>query len=99
MGVMHEILPPSVQNGRKADLGAQLFGISGDREECLGRCSKEEVVEYPLVLQGDGRQTVGERKDDVIVLDGQQLGTACVKPPGFGQGLTLGTVAVPAGVV
>jgi hypothetical protein len=88
-----------MQKGGEADLGAQMFGISGDREECLGRGSKEEVVEYRLVLQGDGCQTVGERKDDVIVLDGQQLGTACLEPPGFGQGLTLGTVPVTAGVV
>ncbi len=38
MGMKKQILPPSVQHGKKADLGAKMFGIGGDFEQgfCRG---------------------------------------------------------------
>ena len=32
MGMMKQVRAPSMEHGKKADLGAQVFGISGDGE-------------------------------------------------------------------
>jgi hypothetical protein len=41
MGMSEQRLPPSVQNSEKSDLGAEVFGISGDLEKGLGRGTKQ----------------------------------------------------------
>ena len=38
--VMDERLPPGVQYGDETDLGAEVFGIGGDRFEGVGRGGK-----------------------------------------------------------
>ena len=35
----------------KADARAQMLGVGGDREQCLGRGSEQEVVDGGLVVQ------------------------------------------------
>ena len=41
MGMSEQFLPPSVQHSEKSDLGAEVFGISGDLEKGLGRGTKQ----------------------------------------------------------
>ena len=41
MGMSEQRLSPSVRNSEKSDLGAEVFGISGDLEKSLGRGTKE----------------------------------------------------------
>ena len=69
-------LAPSVENCHKADVGAQVFGISGDLEEGLGRGPKQQAINQNLILQGQGSKNVGQGEDDMIVGDGQQFGRA-----------------------
>ncbi len=44
MGVVAQILPPSVQNGEEADLGAEVLGVSGNGAQRVGGGSKEQVI-------------------------------------------------------
>ena len=47
-------LAPSVKHCHKADVGAQVFGISRDLEQGLGRGPKQQAVNQKLILQGQG---------------------------------------------
>ena len=40
MRMIKQVLPPSVQHGKKADLGAEMFGVGGDLEQ--GFCGGAE---------------------------------------------------------
>jgi hypothetical protein len=76
-----------------------MFRIGGDGTQRLRRGPKENPVHHGLILIGNGGDLVGDGKDDMIVLHGQQFGPPLLQPLGFGQGLALGTVPIPAGVV
>src|SRR5215213_2753330 len=52
MRMVHQVLSPGVQHSQKADLRAQVFGIRGDRVQCFGRRSEQDVVDDNLVLEG-----------------------------------------------
>jgi hypothetical protein len=43
--MMQQILPPRVQDRYEADLGAQMFGVGGDRAQRLGAGAKQQIVE------------------------------------------------------
>ena len=51
---MEQVMAPSVKHGEKADLGAQVFGISGDGEQGLRRGPEQDAIELSLILVGDG---------------------------------------------
>jgi len=50
MGVMFELLIPSVEYAEEADLGAEMLGIASDVEEGFGAGLQQEMVEEFLVL-------------------------------------------------
>jgi len=52
MGMSEQRLPPGVQNRKKSDLGAEVFGISGDLQKGLGRSPKQQAVNQSLIVQG-----------------------------------------------
>ena len=91
-----EFLPPSMEYGHDADLGAQVLRVFRDRAQCLRRCPEQNVVDDFLVLQGDARQLMRDREDDVEVLDGQDLLLALCGPLGSCCLLALGAVPVSA---
>ena len=100
MRMMGKGLAPGVQDGQEADARAEMFRVGGDSQEGLGAQAKNQVVEQALVLIGHGRQfLVGNREDDVIVFDGQELGLSRLEPSGFGQCLAFRTMPVSAGIV
>jgi len=89
--------PPGVQERDEADLGTQVFRISGDRAQDLGAGAKQDVVKRFLILVGKRRDRFGQSKDHMEVLDlGEQFGLAVFKPLGAGKRLTLGTMPIPA---
>jgi hypothetical protein len=99
VGMVEAVLSPGVEDGEKANPGAQVLGISGDAQQGLRSGLAQEVVHDPWVWQGQGRQSVGEGKDDVEILDRQQFTPAILQPLSCGQGLALGTMAMTTGVV
>ena len=65
VGVMEQVRAPGVEHGKKADLGAEVLGISGDGEQGLRRGSKQDAVELPLVLIGNRCNLFRYGKDHV----------------------------------
>ena len=64
---MEQIGAPSVEHGEKANLGAQLLGISGDSEQGLRRGPEQDAIELSLILIGDGGNLFRHGKDHVEV--------------------------------
>ena len=50
VGMMEQVLTPSVKYGEKADLGAQVLGISGDGEQGLRRGPEQDAIELSLIF-------------------------------------------------
>lgn len=65
-----QVLTPTVQHGQEADLGAEMFGVGGDLEQCFGRSVEQQVVEDLLVDQGQLREMMRHGEDDVDIGDG-----------------------------
>jgi hypothetical protein len=51
--MIEQVLPPGVQNGEKADLGAQVFRVTGDGEQGFRRGAEQKTIEDRLVLERD----------------------------------------------
>ena len=51
---MKQVRAPSMEHGKKADLGAQVLGISGDGEQGLRRGPEQDAIELSLILIGNG---------------------------------------------
>ena len=97
MGVMGQRLPPGVQHGDEADLGAEAFG--GERRERLGGGAHQQAVDRLLVLESDLGRRRRQGEDDVEVGNRQQLGLASGEPFRSRRPLTLRAMAVSARVV
>ena len=83
-----------MQDAGDADLGAQMFGVGGNREHGLRGGLEQETVDDSLVLVGDGSDLSGQREDDMEVGNLKQLGLAILHPGKCLTALTLRTVTV-----
>src|SRR2546428_7294425 len=99
MGMKKQSLTPTVEYSKKADLGTQVLGIGSDGGQGLGGGTEENVVDGPLVLQGDIGNLFGHCKDNVKIGNVEKLGLSVLNPLGARQGLAFGTVTVGAGIV
>ena len=97
--MMQQVLTPGVEDGEEANLGAQMFGVPRDGEECLGGRAEENAVDYAFVVIGDGGELFRHREDHVVIVDRQQFGLAVFEPAGAFGVLTLRTVPVAARVI
>jgi len=52
MGMMFQLLIPTVEHAEEADVGAEMAGITGDFEQRFGTGAEQEIVDDFLVLQG-----------------------------------------------
>ena len=46
-----------------------MFRVGGNLQERFGRRAKEQAIDEPLILEGQGRERLGQREDDVKVVD------------------------------
>ena len=99
MGMVQEILPPGVQDGEEADLGAEVAGIGGNGEQCLRDHPEEHGVDQLLGVESDPGHLGGQGEHDVEVGDRQQFGLPLFEPAGPFRVLALGAMPVTAGVV
>ena len=99
MRVLLQVLAPGVQHEQPADPRAQVLGVGGDRLQGLGRRVKQQPIQQLGVEQGQRRQFVREREDEMEVGDGQQLAAAVRIPLRLLAPLALRTVPVATGVV
>jgi len=98
VGMMLQVLSPSMEHTEEADVGSQVLRIAShfEHRRCAG--AKEQIVQQPLVLQCKGGKFVRQSKDDVEVRNGQHFSRARGQPPGARVPLALGTVPVAAGI-
>ncbi len=96
---MEQVLPPGMEYGEEADLGAQMLGIGGDDAEGLGSRMEEKIVNLAFVLESDGRDGLGQGKDHVEIFDRQEFGASSFEPLCPRQRLAFGTMPIPARVV
>ena len=97
--MMREGLPPRVQDGDHAGLGAEVFRVGSDGADRFGRGLEQHVVDDRLVLQGDGGDGRRHRENDMEIRNWQEFGTPVGEPLGPRQPLALGAVPVAARVV
>jgi hypothetical protein len=88
-----------VEDGSKADAGAQVLRVGGDPCHGLDGGAEQEVVDHGLVLEGDRGDLGGQREDDVEVSDRQEIGFPIGQPVSRGRALAPWAVPVAAGVV
>jgi hypothetical protein len=67
MGMEEEILSPSVQNAKEADIGAQVFRLASNFQKRLRYSPEQEVVEFDLVLEYECLQLMRQRENDVEI--------------------------------
>ena len=78
--MMEQCLAPGVEHGEKAELGAEMLGIGGDRAQGLGGGVKQDPVDRPLFCMGDGGDLFRHGKDHVEIGRGQEFGSAGLQP-------------------
>jgi hypothetical protein len=96
MGMMLELLIPGVENAEEADLGAEMTGICGDFKQRLCARAEKQAIDQFFVLQGQRRQLMGEREDDMSVGRCEQFGASRGQPAIARLALTLWAVPVAA---
>ncbi len=68
MGMMTQSLAPGVQHSQEANLGAEVFRVRSYRAQGLGYAGEENVVNDTLVLQGQRRKLLWQRKHHMEIL-------------------------------
>jgi len=88
-----------VKNGKETDLSAKMFRVGGNRQQRIGSGTEENVLDDPLVLQGDLGNPLRYGKDDMKISNVKKFGLSVMDPLGARQGLAFWTVTVRTGVV
>jgi hypothetical protein len=87
-----------MKHGEETDLGSEMLGVEGNFQKSFGARPEQQVVEELLVLQQQGRELVGQGKDDVEVADREQLFLASGEPTVTSCDLTLWAMPIATGV-
>jgi hypothetical protein len=56
-----------VQHGGEADASAEMRGVGGDGDECLGGGLEQDAVDRRLVMVGEVGDRRRQREDEMIV--------------------------------
>src|SRR5437867_10494616 len=94
VGMVKQVLPPRVKDGKETNLRSKMFGIGGNSQHRVGRGSEENAIDGALVLQGNVGNLFRHGKDDMKVLGLEKFAPPVFDPPGAGQRLTFGTVTI-----
>ena len=99
MRMMGQRRAPGVQDQGQPDAGTQMPRVGGDGAQGLGRDLKQQAVDHRFIVIGDRTDRRRQGKDDVVVVDRQQIDLTGLEPASGGAGLTLRAMAVTTGVV
>jgi hypothetical protein len=88
-----------MQHQSRANAGAQVLRIGGDRAQRLGSDVEQQTIDNLLVGVADGADRCGQGKDHVVILHRQQVRLSCVEPTLRGTALALRAVSVATRVV
>ena len=73
-------LIPAVEHAEEAYLGPKMPGIASDLKQGFGAGMEEQVVNQPLVLQGERGQFTRQSEDGMHIAGGQKFPLARLKP-------------------
>jgi hypothetical protein len=76
MGMMFQLLIPTVEHPEEADFGAEMTGIARHFEQRLGAGPEQEIVDDLLVLQGQRGEPPRKGEDDMDVGGRQKFAAA-----------------------
>ena len=78
--MMHEVLPPGVQNADTSYLCPEMFRVLGEFRKRLGDRTEKKIV-HDLAVHGDqGIEFRGKGEDDMEVFNGQKILTTSLDP-------------------
>jgi hypothetical protein len=97
--VMLQFLIPGVQEAEKTYLSTEMLRVGGNLDQGLSAAAEQQAVNQWFVLQGQGRQLVGEGKDNMSVGRWEQFGSPCGQPTIARLALALGAVPIATGVI
>jgi hypothetical protein len=99
MRVMVELLAPGMEHRQAADVRPEMLRVPGDILERLRHGPKEEVIEHPRVVEAQGTEDMGQRKDDMDVGNVKHLALPSGEPGRLGGPMALGAVVIATGVI
>jgi len=80
MGMKLQALIPAVEHAEETDLGSKVPRSTSDFKQGLSAGMEEQVVDQPLVLQGERSQFARQGEDGMDVACGQQFPLARLEP-------------------
>src|SRR5215469_3734931 len=99
MGVSFKLLSPSVQDGKEAGFGTEVFGIHRHFEKGGSTGFEQQRKQPALVLPHERHEDVRHAKDQVVVANGQQFLLTLLQPLVASVALALRAVPIAARVV
>ena len=96
--MQQQVLFPGVQDGERADVGAEPLGVACDFDQGRGCGCEQQIVERSRAGEGKDVELMRYGEDDMEVADGEQFLLPCLEPLLAGPRLALGTAAVAARV-
>src|ERR1017187_9841724 len=99
VGMKEEILSPTVEHGKEADLGTEMFGIGSDGGQGLGRGAEQNAVDEIFVLVSHGGDRFGEGEDDMKIRSWENFRFPFFDPFRTRQRLALGAMSIAATVI
>jgi hypothetical protein len=76
MGMMFQLLIPTMEHAEEADFGAQMAGVARHFEQGFGTGPEQQTVDHLLVLQGQRGEPPRKGEDDMDVGGGQEFSAA-----------------------
>lgn len=99
MGMKLQALIPAMEHAEEADLGTEMSWIASDFKQGLSAGVKEQVVDEPLVLQGERSQFARQSENSMDIASGQQFSFARLEPAPARVALASWAMPVSARVV
>jgi hypothetical protein len=87
-----------MEDGEKADVGAQPARIGGEFRHGARRRRKQGGVDRGFILKGDGGYRCRHGENHVEIGDVEKLGAACGKPFLASGALAFWAMTIPAGI-
>lgn len=99
MGVVKEVLAPSMKDRKKPDLRTEVLGVGSDSPQSLCSCAEHNIVHGAGILECDRCDLVGYGESNVKILRIEKLGLSGLDPFCARERLALGAVARAAAIV
>src|SRR5580698_2578424 len=94
-----QVLTPSVQHRKEADVGAKQSGVAGGFKQSGCGSAEQDAIDQLGVLERQPADLSRQREHDVEIGDGQEFGFTLRQPSDASRGLALRAVPIPTRVI